>query len=846
MNGNIKKIIGVKVSEFYKNDPKILNDFRQCLNQKTIIEREINYALLLSNERKYLNVKYAFVPPDLVIVHTEDITERKLSEIKLTNSELSLKQAQEIAGMGNWDFDLINNKNSWSENCFNIFGLKPNEVDPTFEYFKSRIHPDDVHLIDDSLEEISKNRIPVQLDMRILFPLGEIKWFRNNIIPFFEGGKLVLIKGVNIDITERKKTEEELKESEHKYKELFEVNTDGITLFYINEQDGSISNIIDANENSAKMLGYTKEEILQFNPNDLEKDKTLEKIEKRKFDLLTKGFSNFETTILHKDGHEISVEIRVILVNYNNRPSLMNIVRDITERKQAEEVIRQSESLLRSITETTSDVIFVKDKEYRFLFINPAGCKLYNKTLEELIGKSKADFHTNPLEVEKFFADDKRIMESGKIEVIEEEVGYADGYIHTFLTTKVPRLDGQGNIIGLIGVAHDITERKQVELDLLKAKDRAEESDRLKSAFLANMSHEIRTPMNGIMGFAELLKEPQLTGEDQINYINIIQKSGVRMLNIINDIISISKIEAGLMEVSLSETNFNEQLDYIFTFFKPETESKGVKLSYNKFLPLNDALINTDKEKVYSILTNLVKNAIKYTDKGSINFGYTIKDGFIVFYVKDTGIGVPVNRQVAIFERFIQADIEDKRALQGAGLGLAITKAYVEMLGGEIWLESEDGKGSVFYFTIPYVKVVEDTTVVYNFYKNDIEINNTSLKILVVEDDEISDLFITRVLDKISKKVLHVRNGIDAVDIVRSNSDIDLILMDVNLPEMDGYEAVRHIREFNKDVIIIAQTAYALIGEKEKAIENGCNNYLSKPIDQALLKSLIKFYFNNP
>ena len=567
MNGNIKKIIGVKVSEFYKNDPKILNDFRQCLNQKTIIEREINYALLLSNERKYLNVKYAFVPPDLVIVHTEDITERKLSEIKLTNSELSLKQAQEIAGMGNWDFDLINNKNSWSENCFNIFGLKPNEVDPTFEYFKSRIHPDDVHLIDDSLEEISKNRIPVQLDMRILFPLGEIKWFRNNIIPFFEGGKLVLIKGVNIDITERKKTEEELKESEHKYKELFEVNTDGITLFYINEQDGSISNIIDANENSAKMLGYTKEEILQFNPNDLEKDKTLEKIEKRKFDLLTKGFSNFETTILHKDGHEISVEIRVILVNYNNRPSLMNIVRDITERKQAEEVIRQSESLLRSITETTSDVIFVKDKEYRFLFINPAGCKLYNKTLEELIGKSKADFHTNPLEVEKFFADDKRIMESGKIEVIEEEVGYADGYIHTFLTTKVPRLDGQGNIIGLIGVAHDITERKQVELDLLKAKDRAEESDRLKSAFLANMSHEIRTPMNGIMGFAELLKEPQLTGEDQINYINIIQKSGVRMLNIINDIISISKIEAGLMEVSLSETNFNDQLDYIFTFF---------------------------------------------------------------------------------------------------------------------------------------------------------------------------------------------------------------------------------------------------------------------------------------
>jgi len=244
-------------------------------------------------------------------------------------------------------------------------------------------------------------------------------------------------------------------------------------------------------------------------------------------------------------------------------------------------------------------------------------------------------------------------------------------------------------------------ERTRIFKDLLHAKNKAEESDRLKSAFLANMSHEIRTPMNGIMGFAELLKDPGLTGEQQQQYIEIIEKSGERMLNIINDIMEISRIEAGVMDVMLEASNINEQLDFAYSFFKPEVEAKGMQLLLSDVLPAKQAKVVTDREKLFAVLTNLIKNAIKYSNEGFIEFGCATKGSFQEFFVKDTGIGIPKDRQHAVFSRFVQADIEDKEARQGAGLGLAISKAYVEMLGGDIWMESEEGKGSTFYFTIP-------------------------------------------------------------------------------------------------------------------------------------------------
>ena len=385
---------------------------------------------------------------------------------------------------------------------------------------------------------------------------------------------------------------------------------------------------------------------------------------------------------------------------------------------------------------------------------------------------------------------------------------------------------------------------KETNVELEKAKVKAEESDKLKSAFLANMSHEIRTPMNGIMGFAELLKSGNLSPEENKNYIEIIEKSGTRLLSIINDIVDISKIEAGQMKVSYSTTNVDEQMQYIHTFFEHEAQDKGIQLILRKSSDDEQTIISTDREKLYAILINLVKNAIKYTVKGTIEFGYEMSGDYIRFFVKDTGIGISKDRQKAIFERFIQADFNDKMARQGAGLGLAIAKAYVELLGGKIWVNSEIGKGSEFYFSIPDTIQIEKNDLeqkIISIPKEPCEIKN--LKILVTEDDNISRMLILKVLEEFGNEILIAQTGVEAVEICHNNPDLDLILMDIQMPQMNGYEATKEIRKFNSTVIILAQTAYALEGDKAKTIAVGCNGYISKPIKKEELSNLLQHYF---
>lgn len=386
-------------------------------------------------------------------------------------------------------------------------------------------------------------------------------------------------------------------------------------------------------------------------------------------------------------------------------------------------------------------------------------------------------------------------------------------------------------------------EYKMMNRKLQEAKDKAEENERLKSAFLANMSHEIRTPMNGIMGFADLLKEPNLTGVEQQEYLNIIEKSGRRMLNIINDIISISKIEAGLMTLSIQPSNINEQMEYIYTFFKYEIENKGLLFSYKTDLSEENAIIFTDKEKIYAILTNLVKNAIKFTSQGFIEFGYSVRDSFLEFYVKDTGTGIQKMKQKEIFERFIQADNLDQNITQGAGLGLSITKAYLEMLGGTIWVESEVNKGSTFYFSIPYNKEMEPQKSEVNLISTMESSNGISKpKILVAEDDDSSIKYISLVLRKKGLEVFCVNCGADAVEFCKNNPEVDIIFMDIQMPIMDGYEATKLIREFNKSATIIAQTAFALESDREKILAHQFDDYIAKPIKPNDLYTILHKY----
>jgi len=407
--------------------------------------------------------------------------------------------------------------------------------------------------------------------------------------------------------------------------------------------------------------------------------------------------------------------------------------------------------------------------------------------------------------------------------------------------SELKQCPGEFKQIGML--FNDFVAQKK---ELILAKEKAEESELLKSAFLANMSHEIRTPMNGILGFAELLKEPKLSGEEQKQYIGIIEESGKRMLSIINDIILISKVEAGHVEVVTSETIINDQIKYIYTFFKHEAESKGVKLIYKTGLSDLESNVLTDREKLFAILTNLVKNAIKFTNSGFIEIGYERKGKFLEFFVKDTGVGIRKDKREMIFERFRQVSESLSRNYEGAGLGLAISKAFVEIMGGRIWVESELGEGSSFFFAIPFVqqKIVK-TTLFTNELNKWEKLNISGLKIVIAEDDATSYLFLSKLIKSIGGEILKVTTGTDAVDVCRKNPDIDLVLMDIQMPEMNGYEATRRIREFNKSLVIIAQTALSLKGERERALAAGCTDYLAKPFSVIEFNELIRKYFEN-
>ena len=544
----------------------------------------------------------------------------------------------------------------------------------------------------------------------------------------------------------------------------------------------------------------------------------------------------------HKDGHFVDILSRAEAF-FNEKGKAIRMIgthTDISDRKQAEEKYRK---LVENMNSGVAIYQPINDgKDFKLIDFNKAAEKITNTKKSNVVGSTLLTEFPN-MDKSPLFKALQEVSKSGKNKYLppfyykdDQREGWRENFIYKLPTNEI------------VAIFNDVTERKDAEInlqkknnELKKAKEKAEESDRLKSAFLANMSHEIRTPMNGILGFANLLKDPRLNDEEQQEYIEIINKAGARMLNIINDIVSISQIEAGQTKPDIRESNINEQIEYIYTFFKPEVEAKGIQLFFKNSLPSNNALIKTDREKVFAVLTNLVKNAIKYTNQGAIEFGYEKKDDNLEFFIKDSGVGIPQDRQKAIFERFVQADIEDKMARQGAGLGLSISKAYVEMLGGKIWVESEIGKGSTFYFSLPYNSKLEEKNGIGKIIQEDDENNKIkNLKILIAEDDETSEILISTIVKEYSREIIKARTGIETVEMCRKNPDINLILMDIQMPGLNGYEATRQIRQFNKDVIIIAQTAFGFTGDRKKAIEAGCNDYISKPIQKEILTFLIQ------
>jgi CheY-like chemotaxis protein len=396
----------------------------------------------------------------------------------------------------------------------------------------------------------------------------------------------------------------------------------------------------------------------------------------------------------------------------------------------------------------------------------------------------------------------------------------------------------------MLSMAPDITQRKRVQNDLIVAKEKAEESERLKSAFLANMSHEIRTPLNGILGFTNLLTEEEnLTQTQKKEFAYIINKSGDGLLKIINDILDISRLETGKTGIEQKPFDAVKTLSTIYSIFNKKKVDMGknrVELKLEK--PGTQIILNTDENRLIQIFSNLLDNALRFTPEGSVTFGISeITNDKTEFFVADTGVGIPKEKHGVIFDRFSQADNSSTRSYGGTGLGLSIVKKLLELMGSEITLESEPGKGTCFRFQLLYISLNKNEEKVSD-EKPDGTVKISNTKILVVEDDSVSRLYFRQILNNHSGELFFAETGKEALKLFETQNP-DIILMDLGLPDMNGLEVVRKIRETDNNVFIIAQTAYAMADDKQKALKAGCNDFIAKPVKtEILLEKLYKLY----
>jgi len=394
----------------------------------------------------------------------------------------------------------------------------------------------------------------------------------------------------------------------------------------------------------------------------------------------------------------------------------------------------------------------------------------------------------------------------------------------------------------LLLIGKNVTKQKQAEKNLQEAKQRAEQSDSLKTAFLSNLSHEIRTPMNAILGFSEMLLSKNISDEQRKSYIDYISNSGGMLLNLIDDIIDIAKIQSGQLVVKRELYNINHLLFEIYSSYEKiikATKGDAVHLNWIRSKQYDNIRLNTDPLRLRQVFTNLLSNALKFTESGNVEFGYALDvedtegEEVIKFFVRDSGIGVPIKNQEMIFDRFYKIEENSHRLYRGAGLGLAITKSLVELLGGKISMTSEQGKGSEFAFTFPYseVSIVGSNKKIKEQGDADELLNG--ITVLIAEDEELNSILITELLRKYNTKIHTAVNGQQAVELFKEHSDeIDVVLLDIKMPIMDGYEAISLIRKMSANVPVIAQTAYAFSSEREKILNSGFNDYISKPIKQ--------------
>jgi len=649
-----------------------------------------------------------------------------IDHLKLIISSIDISQTNQLKNQLRQSENTFKTLTNTTSTAIFIYKDKYLYTNPAFEritgysyeeslnmYFWQIIHPDYRELVKTrGRKRLNSEIVDKNYEFKILTKWGEEKWIAFSADAFTYMGESAAL-GTAFDITDRKNMELQLKatikalEEEKKKSQLYENNFKN----YL-EQNTAMMLVVDpvslqitfANYSAAKFYGYERKELTNLKIVHIHTISEEEIHEKIKLVLSGKA-SEFYFTHRKKNGEFVEVYIHPSVVVTNGQTSLVLIIHDITEEIKIKTELEYSHNTYRNILNSISEAVYIHNKKGEFIFVNETAKKMYGYNKADFIGKTPA-FVSAPnmnnldelvINLEKAFQGETISFEfwgqRKDKSIFPKEVIVSPGF---YFGEKV-----------VIAVARNITEQKRINNELIKAKEKAEESDKLKSAFLANMSHEIRTPMNAILGFSELVKDPDMDNKERMRFLNIINKSSFHLLNLINDLVDISKIHANQMSVYNSTFHINDLLFELYEYFEGELQNSeklnDVNLILSCNLPPDKDLITTDETRLRQILHNTIGNAIKFTKKGNIEISYKIINKELIFSVKDEGIGISQDKIDKIFDRFSQEDSTINREYGGTGLGLAISRACTELLGGKIWCESEKGKGTNMQFSIPYI-----------------------------------------------------------------------------------------------------------------------------------------------
>ncbi|MGW8314479.1 MAG: PAS domain S-box protein [Bacteroidales bacterium] len=880
VNSAIEAMLGMKIKNFINKShremgifsEKNVAEWEEALEQVFHSGKPCNLVFDIELEGQRITFEWRLYPEigtsdaiESVIGVARDITEARESQDALLQSEERLNLALNAASLGLWDWNLENNEVYFSPIWMSMLGYDPDELPQTYDTWINLLHEEDrkptIELIESSLRD---RRETFELEFRLRHKNGSYVWIRSigRSVQQDKKGNTIRLTGIHENIDQRKREEmirqvlfdisnavgttHSLDELYYKIREylgkvldttncflaLYNEESDTLTLPFMEDEKDSFTEF-PARKTLTSFVIRTGEAQLVDNEREMQLTR------KGEVEPVGAPCVSWLGVPLKHEGKTIGVfavqSYSREVVYTESDAELLEFASDqiamAIDRQRKQDHLRATQDRQRRVFESSPDPMLVVDTRALIQDFNSAFLDAFNVKREMVYGEKIFRF-LNRVHWRQAISDFDETWEKGYLKNLEYQVVRPDGVTFDAEVSSGAMYASDGRPDSMVLILKNISERKDAERKLLEAKYKAEESDRLKTAFLSNMSHEIRTPMNAIVGFSDLLSDESIKAEDRRDFIAQINQGADDLMRLIDDIIDIAKIEAGQVNVHISECLIRDLFKELHLMFIQNMKRLGkenVEVRVQWDWPTDELAIYTDPFRLKQILVNLLSNAAKFTEEGEIVLGIKEDKQGILFSVKDTGIGIREDKQKVIFDRFMQGHETKTKLYGGTGLGLAISKNLAEILGGEIGVESVSGTGSTFWFIIPRNEVPLKHEAALRRPRSDIR-SWEGKQILIAEDDHSNYYFLFEAIKDTGVKVIWAKDGEETLEMFRENPDLDLVLMDIHMPLMNGYECARIIKEERPELPVIAQTAYAMSGEREVSREAGCNDYLSKPI----------------